>query len=423
MRATLIHLMEQLLWFTEVVRNPVFVQGSELGKVEDVVIRLEESAYPVLTGFLVSVNDTSIFVSSDKLSVLSEESIATDQALAEFTPFERRPQEILIERDLLDHHLIWAKSKLRPRLVKAKDVGFYRDTSTWKAVAIDVATAQGSKWLKAKRTSDGHSQVDWLDLVPLVGHVPTARKRLELRSIRKLHPAQLADLLEEASEVEGQEILGALQADPEFEADVVEELAPARQRDAIRHRTDDEVGELLSEMEPDDAVDLLLSLDQERRESVLAAVPAPAREPINRLLHYHPESAGGLMTTDVICFSPTTTIAEACEKLRGREALPHNLWSMFVTDRDGHLLGQVAISALISADPSDSLGSHATTEPPVVRPDSDLSEVAVLMADYNLAALAVVDESGVLLGAVTVDDVLPRTIAPGWRRRQEALSE
>jgi len=417
------HLMEQLLWFTELVRNPVFVQGSELGKIEDAVIRLEEAAYPVLTGFLVVVNDTSIFVSSDKLSSLSDESIATDQALGEFAPFERRPQEILIERDLLDHHLIWAKSKLRPRLVNAKDVGFYQDGRDWKAVSIDVATAHRSRWLKTKRTSSGHSQVDWLDLVPLVGHVPSARKRLELRSIRKLHPAQLADLLEEASEAEGEEILGALQADPEFEADVVEELVPSRQRDAIRRRTDAEVGELLSEMEPDDAVDLLLSLDQERREPVLAAVPSPARESINRLLHYHPESAGGLMTTDIVTLSPESTIGQACSSLRTRESLPHNLWSMFLTDRDGHLVGQMSISVLISADPDDTLAAHAINEPPVVRPDSDLSEVAVLMADYNLAALAVVDEAGLLLGAVTVDDVLPRTITPSWRRRQEALSE
>ncbi|WP_298207429.1 CBS domain-containing protein [Ferrimicrobium sp.] len=415
--------MDQLLWFTEVVRNPVFVQGSEIGKVEDAVLRLEESRYPVLTGFLVSVNDVSIFISSDKLEQLSDESISTGQALSEFSTFERRPQEILIERDLLNHHLIWTKSKLRPRLVTAKDVGFARRGSEWRAISIDVATAHRSRWLKAKRSARDHSLVDWLDLVPLVGHVPSARKRLELRSIRKLHPAQLADLLEEASDVEGQEILGALQQDPEFEADVVEELVPARQREAIRHRTDAEVGELLSEMEPDDAVDLLLSLDQGRREGVLAAVPHPARESITQLLNYHPESAGGLMTTDVITLNPGTTIAQACDALRSRESLPHNLWSIFITDGSGHLVGQIPISALISADPEDALGKHAETELPVVRPDSDLSEIAVLMADYNLAALAVVDDGGFLLGSVTVDDVLPRTIAPGWRRRQEALSE
>jgi CBS domain-containing protein len=415
--------MDQLLWFTEVVRNPVFVQGSEIGKVEDAVLRLEEARYPVLTGFLVSVNDTSIFISSDKLVRLTEESVETDQALSEFSTFERRPQEILIERDLLNHHLIWTKSKLRPRLVAAKDVGFDHGQASWRAVSIDVATAHRSRWLKAKRSAREHSLVDWLDLVPLVGHVPSARKRLELRSIRKLHPAQLADLLEEASEVEGQEILGALQADPEFEADVVEELAPARQRDALRHRTDAEVGELLSEMEPDDAVDLLLSLDQDRREGVLAAVPLVARDSITRLLHYHPESAGGLMTTDVITLDPSMTIADACEVLRNREALPHNLWSIFLTDSSGHLYGQIAISSMISADQQDSLSKHAETEPPVVGPGSDLSEVAVLMADYNLAALAVVDDDGILLGSVTVDDVLPRTITPSWRRRQEALSE
>jgi len=406
------------LWFTEVVRKPVRADGQEVGRIEDAVVQLEEAAYPIVTGVLVEINGVSVFVSVDKITDLGAETVETTQSIESFGPFERRPQEILIGRDLLEHHLIWAKSRLRAKMVTARDVALFPLQGQWRVLAIDAARAHRSKFLPRR---DRTLQVDWLELVPLVGHVPTARRRLELRSIRRLHPAELADLLESASASEGEEILGALANDPEFEADVVEELNPSRQQEAIRNRSDAEIGELLAEMEPDDAVDLLLGLEQERRSGVLAAIPEPAKSSVLQLLRYHPGSAGGLMTTDVVTLAPELTGLEACELLRAREELPHNLWTIFLVDEHRHLVGQLGLASLLSGDLTQPISSLADLDPQSVRPDADLAEIALRMADYNLVALAVTDDEGVLLGAVTIDDVLPRTISPAWRRRQEAL--
>ncbi len=390
----------------------------ELGRVDDVVLRLVEASYPVVAGLLVHVDDQPMFVPADRIDELSSERIVARIDRAALGRFERRTQEVLAVRDLLEHHLIWAKSKLRPRLVKARDLGMISFGGAWRVIAVDVAQVHSRRRLRQRREA---RVVDWRDLVPLVGHVPSARIRLELRSIRRLHPAELADLLEQASESEGREIMEALQADPAFEADVVEELTPQRRRDAIRERSDAEVGELLGTMEPDDAVDLLLALDQERRESVLALVPEPQQATIKRLLAYNPASAGGLMTTDIVTLVVGTTVADACGELRLRASLPQNVWVLFVVDAEGHLVGQLSLVGLVRAEPSERVEALADTEVRSVHPDADLAEVAVLMADLNLAAVPVVDDDGVLLGAVTVDDVLARTIQPGWRRRAEAL--
>ena len=266
--------------------------------------------------------------------------------------------------------------------------------------------------------------VDWRELLPLVGHVPTARRRLELGKIRKLHPAQLADLLEQASEDEGKEIFGALQADPEFEADVVEEMEPNRRREALREKTDNELGELLGTMEPDDAVDMLLSLDQDRRENVLALIPKPQQKDVKRLLLYHPDTAGGIMTTDFITVRSSDTVEACCEALRLKPELPGNLWSIFVIDSQRRLIGQLPLACLITAPPETIVTALiADMNPATVSPDADLTDIAVTMADYNLAALAVLDSSEHILGVVTVDDVLSRTIPANWRRRKEALDE
>ncbi len=393
----------------------------ESGRVTDAVLRLEETGYPILTGVLLDHDGQSLFLPADRIGEVTSEAVSSEQPPASLSQFERRAGEVLIGRDLLDHHLIWSKSRLRARLVTAKDVGLYQANGDLHAVAIELAPLHQSRWFRTKER--GRMAADWNEVVPLVGHVPTARRRLELKSIRRLHPAQLADLLEQASEQEGQEIMGALQLDPEFEADVVEELNPLHRREALKKRSDEEVGELLGEMEPDDAVDLLLSLDQDRRANVLSLIPATAKAAVDRLLKYHPESAGGVMTTDYISVPATATAAETCASIRNRGELPKNLWSIFLVDPEGKLSGQLSIGALITTDPDVPLETVADLDPPKVLPDADISEVAITMADYNLAVLAVVDEEYRILGAVTVDDVLPRTLSSAWRRRQEVLDE
>lgn len=407
------------MWLSAVRRMPVVDStGREFGRVDDVVVRLVEASYPIVVGIISYVDDQPLFVSAAHIGQLGPERVAIDVKAGELGRFERRPQEVLAVRDLLEHHLIWAKSKLRPRLVSARDFGMIRFQGEWRIIAVDIAHEHRPRlW----RRHNEEQVVDWRDLVPLVGHVPSARIRLELRSIRKLHPSELADLLEDASESEGREIMEALQADPEFEADVVEELTPQGRREAIRERSDAEVGELLATMEPDDAVDLLLSLEQERRESVLALVPEPQQSTIKRLLAYNPDSAGGLMTTDVVAFPAQMTVGEACSALRAREEVPKNVWAVFLVDGEHRLVGQLSLLELLRAEASVPLADVADDDPRSVRPDADLPEVAVLMADLNLAAVAVVDRDETLLGAVTVDDVLPRTIQTGWRRRVEAM--
>ncbi|MHB8343344.1 MAG: magnesium transporter MgtE N-terminal domain-containing protein [Ferrimicrobium sp.] len=411
------------MWFSDLARTPVRDAEREIGRAEDLVLRLEETGFPSVTGVLVYVDDQPIFVSADKIATITPEVITTTQPIEEFAPFERRPGEILVDRDLLNHHLIWTRPRHRPRLVTARDVGITAGDG-WRAAGIDVAGHRRSRLFRSSRADTDRQIVDWRELLPLVGHVPTARRRLELRNIRKLHPAQLADLLEQASDDEGREIFSALQSDPEFEADVVEELEPSRRREALRGKSDTELGELLGTMEPDDAVDLLLALDQRRREDVLALIPLPERSAVKKLLLYHPETAGGLMTTDVVSIAATDTIGEACTFLRTLTDPPTNLWSIFVVDSYHRLVGQLPLINLLTAAPETTAADLVTnTNPPRVSPDAELSDIAVTMADYNLAALAVVDEGDHILGVVTVDDVLPRTLSSGWRRRKEVLDE
>ena len=130
---------------------------------------------------------------------------------------------------------------------------------------------------------------DRAEIEPFVAHVPTARLQIPFRKLRRLHPAKLADLVEAASHEEGEEIIRAVGADRELEADVFEELDTEHQLEFLRARSDEEAARLLSAMAPDDAVDLLTELDQERRLPILTRLPPATQAKLRALLSYHPE--------------------------------------------------------------------------------------------------------------------------------------
>ena len=136
--------------------------------------------------------------------------------------------------------------------------------------------------------------VDWAEIEPFVAHVPTARLRIPYRKLSRLHPAQIADLVEAASHEEGEEIIKAVGQDRELEADVFEELDEEHQLEFIHSRSDSEAARLLATMASDDAADLITELDQDRRLHVLQLMPAPKQRKIRTLLNYNPDTAGGL---------------------------------------------------------------------------------------------------------------------------------
>ena len=142
--------------------------------------------------------------------------------------------------------------------------------------------------------------VDWESIQPFVSHVPTAMLRIPYRKLARLHPAQIADLVEAASHEEGEEIINAVGQDLELEADVFEELDTEHQLEFLSTRSDKDAGRLLATMEPDDAADLIADLDQDRRLSVLEALPQPTQAKVRALLSYNPETAGGLMSPEFL---------------------------------------------------------------------------------------------------------------------------
>ncbi len=266
--------------------------------------------------------------------------------------------------------------------------------------------------------------MDWASVEPFVGHVPTVRLRVPHPKLAKLHPAQIADLVEAASRREGEEIIQAVgEDDRELEADVFEELDEHHQREFLEDRSDQEVAEILSRMAPDDAADAAGELEEEHRERVLALLPASHRIKVRKLLGYDPAEAGGLMSPEFVSLRRTTSAGEALDAVRLSKIAPELLTAVFVCAPEGALEGSVPVAALVRSEPNRRLSALVKHELPSLRTDASFEEVARVMADYNLTCVPVVDEHEHMLGIVTVDDVLEAMLPRGWRRRFGLLGE
>ena len=393
--------------------------GERLGRVEDLVIRLDAGdELPPVVGVKARIGGRELFVPADRIASLEQSAARTATTKLNLAQFERREGEVLLRGDVLGRSLI---NVATARLVTAREIELVCDDGTWRVAGIDPSLGAGIRRFLPRgfRGHDGdHAQfVPWSETEPFVGHVPTSRLRLASRKLARLHPAQIADLVEAASHDEGEEILQAVRHDKELEADVFEELDDEHQVEFLRERSDEEVAGVLSRMESDDAADLLLEIPQERRLPVLNLLPASKQLKIKRLLGYNPSTAGGLMNPDFPSVPSDASVAEAIARVRRTELAPGQLLTVWVIGADGHLVGAVLSSELLLAEPDMPVTGLIETAVPTVSPESELPEVARLMADFDLIAIPVVDGDEQPIGIVAVDDVIELLLPEEWRRR------
>jgi hypothetical protein len=398
--------------------------GERLGKVQDVIVRLGGAGYPPITGFLVTVAGRTSYLGVERVSDIGPDGVVLRKAKLDLRRFDRRPEEVLLGRDVLDRQLINVQGA---RLVRANEIELALIAGSWRVVGVDTGPRGGLRRLLPKplgaRIATGEF-LDWAGVEPFVGHVPTVRLRVPHPKLAKLHPAQIADLVEAASRREGEEIIQAVgEDDRELEADVYEELDDQHQREFLEDRPDEQVAEILARMAPDDAADILGELDEDRREPLLMLLPVGHRVKVRALLGYDPAEAGGLMSPDFVLLGDTTAAGDALESIRRSPIAPELLTAVFVSAPDGTLEGSIPVAALLRAEPGQRLEQLVKHESPCLQPDAPFEELARLMADYNLTAIPVVDEHERMVGVVTVDDVLEAMLPRGWRLRFGLLGE
>ena len=240
---------------------------------------------------------------------------------------------------------------------------------------------------------------------------PELRELLERRDLetirevcRELHPATVAEFLESLEPAEIWRVLAALPL--ELRSEIFERFDLEDQSELVSGRGRAEVARLLEEMPPDDRADLVQTLDEEARDEILPLVARAEREEIRRLSSYEEGTAGSEMSTDYVFVRADTKVSEAIAKLRSQASETETIYTVYVVDDQHRLKGVVSLEKLILARPNQTVGDIMKGEVIFARADEDREEVARDFAKYDLLAMPVVNDNGVLVGTVTVDDVV-----------------
>ena len=348
--------------------------------------------------------------------------IRTSTAASEWPAINGTEGLFLLERDLLDQQVIDINGR---KVVRVNDVDLQVDISRTKdadaghpvlrVYSVDVGARGAIRRLLrgvAPKTAI-HAllgripprTIPW-DFVDIIETDPARRVKLKIShdGLAKLHPADIADIVEDLAPDERQAVFQTL--DEEVAAEALEEVEPKVQKSIVESLDSGRAADIVEEMDPDAAADLLGDLPEERSEQILVQMEPEAQQDVVELLEHREETAAGRMTTEFLALPVQATVQNAIDSLREFEGGVEVVSTIYLVDSHGTLVGAVPLARLVLAAPSDPMLS-LTAEPLVLAHEGvEENEVAELFDKYNLQTLPVVDGHNKLTGVITSDDVI-----------------
>lgn len=392
-------------------------QGQILGRLQDLVADARQ-ALPPITGLVVAgPNRQRRLLPWSQVREIKGKAILVEAAAGSaLGPVVVNPGELLLREQLMDKQIVDTAGakvvrvndlKLMQRggqlLLSGVDVGL---RGLMRRVGLQGVTEALLRWVFSYDL--GENVIKW-HRVQTVGSEHILRLKLSQARLASLHPAELADILEDLDPSTRSRVFHAL--GKEMAADILEETEPKVQVALIKDLSTAEAGDILEQMSPDEAADVLQSLDQRRAERLLREMEYEQANTVRCLLDHDEETAGGLMTTAFLALPPQETAGRALQILQKKAPELDVFYYIYVEDEAGKLLGVVNLRELLSADPGATLGALMFTRLVAVDLEADPDDVAELFAKYGFRALPVVDQMGRLHGVIRFKALLA-AVAP-----------
>lgn len=399
-----------MIYLSQVLGRPIYsFEGEDIATIKDVVVLYGKEDYAPMIGLVARYRRRLFFMPKNRLKSFGRNGARLKTDILDLTPFSRREGEILLAKDVLDKQLIDIDGK---RVVRVNDVQLIEVANDqWRVAGADVSLQGFLRRLFPAGFYPSQKAVeiiDWAD----VGYLATDSKTVtvQLKSskdkLSKLHPVEIAQLVEALSPVHRTDIVGSL--DYGIAADTLEEMSTENQARILEEMDEERAADLLEEMSPDDAVDVLEEMDDEKAQELFALMEDHEKVDVAELMSYEADTAGGLMTTEFVVIPQSFTVAKAINYLREMAQTPHMIYYIYVSENENsrQLVGITTLRVLILAKPNQIISDLMRTDFQAVRPNEPSEDVALKIAEYNLLALPVLNEDGEILGIATVDDAM-----------------
>lgn len=325
---------------------------------------------------------------------------------------------LLLERDLLDQQIIDVDGH---KVVRVNDVdlvweNFQEDSSE---LSLRIAEVEVGMRGAVRRLLKGcpkepvnsiasrfrSSVIPW-DFVDLIDRDPARRVRLKIEQDRlsKMHPSDIADILEELAPAERQALFVSL--DEEVAAEALEEVKPKMQQSLIEALDSEQIAGIVEEMDPGAAADLLSELTDERSEAILEEMDPEERQEVEDLLEFSGNSAAGRMTTEYVALPASAIVDQAVNALRDFEGDIETITDIYLLDEEGRIAGLIPLVQLLLAKAEAPLSTLPQGHIVTCNVDANGRKVAELFDKYNLRSLPVVDHDRKLVGVIHAEQVI-----------------
>jgi len=404
-----------VIYLSQMLGKPVADStGDEIGIINDIAIATGE-VFPRVTSLAFRGPDKTPFMLSWRKYVeeFDGERIKLNVPAADIRFSYLQPDEVLLSRDLLDKQIVDTQGM---KVVRVNDLKLSESRNQMRLLGAEVglrgilrgispALENGiERFVRLFGREVPENLIAWNYMDLLDRDLSQVKLSVTHKRLHELHPADVADIMEQLSASQRARVFDHL--DNVQAAETISELEDEYQADVIDDLSERRASLLLAEMDPDDAADIVGDLSREKAERLLRLMGLEDAAAIRGLLGYKEKTAGGIMTPEVTTVTDEMTVQEVIEHLRLIADEQETIYYVYVVEGDKHLTGVISLRDLLLAQPGTLVSEIAERDLFSAGPDDDQEDVADDMSKYDLLALPVVDETGKLLGIVTVDDAL-----------------
>ncbi len=426
-----------MIFLSTLLRQGIYDnENRRVGILSDVCVTLNET-FPVVTALVVHTPNGKkrLYIPWSQIHTIEEDDhkVPLSVRQSEIQAYEPYENEILLRRDILDKQIVDTQGF---RVVKVNDLKLAQIKKTARLVGVDISLGGLLRRLGMQPTLDmigriiplqiPERTITWNYVEPLqmiqasttgqltpvqagasagaTGVIPQVQLNVSHNKLADLRPADIADILEQLDLDEAGAMLDRL--DMETAADTLNEVEYPLQSELLSELDPERASDLLERLAPDDAADILEDMEQSEAERLLNLMPTSEAQQIRELLRYGSETAGGIMTTNVLALRQESSVADALLYLRQHSEHLEMVYYLYVIDQERHLKGVVSLRELVISEPETLIQDLMDNNVIKVHPATDQEEVAHIIAKYDLLGVPVVDQEEHLIGLVTVDDVI-----------------
>lgn len=401
-----------MIFFSQLFNVPVVdSKQEEIGRLKDVLVKAKGDGYPQVSGIMISLGrGRMVMIPEQYIENLGYGEVTLKKSNCWEEDYDPSAHEILLARDVLDQQIFDVAGI---RVVRVNDLELVKIEDRFSLIGIDVSNRALMRRLGLGNMASifkiQSRIVDWNDVSLVKGPVGNLQLKTSKAKLAKLHPADIANLIENLNFHESTKLVQSL--DDETAAEVLQEVEGKYKDTLLEHIPPNDLADIVEEMPSDQAVDVIQDLSLPKRQQVFRRLAVDTAKEINTLSSYAHNVAGGLMTSDFLTVPKTYTVVQAVRKIRKTADEFGSLYHVFVVNEKNHLVGIVSIRTLFLAKPTCKVQDLMAKVVKTVNVRTHANDVAKIMTKYNLLSVAVVDRKKILRGIVTVDDIL-RLLVP-----------